>query len=92
MKADLAGANLNEAKMQGVNLLGADLAGTKLQRVQWGEKAVQEIQVGEAEKRGDHEEAVTKFEEAEEVYRALRQSYDGAGRSETAGRFSSPAR
>ncbi len=52
-KADLAGANLNEAKMQEVDLLGANLAGTKLERVVWGEKAVQEVQARAAEKRGD---------------------------------------
>ena len=83
LKADLAGANLNEARMEGADLLGANIAGTKLERVIWGPEAVQEAQARAAHASGNGEEAMAKYEEAEEVYRALRQSYDGAGRSVT---------
>ena len=87
LKADLSGANLNEAKMQGVVLLGANLAGARLERVEWGVEAREESQARDAHNSGRHEEALKKYLEAEEVYRVLRQSYDGAGRSEEAGLF-----
>jgi hypothetical protein len=87
LKTNLAGANLNEAKLQDADLLGAVLDGTKLERVEWGEKSVNERAAEEAKSAGRKEEAQEKFEEAEEVYRALRQAYDGAGRFEQAGFF-----
>lgn len=87
LKTNLAGANLNEAKLQGVDLLGAALDGTRLERVQWGDACVNEQGRREALSAGRRKEALEKFEEAEEVYRILRQAYDGAGRFEQAGAF-----
>lgn len=87
LKTNLAGANLNEAKLQDADLLGAVLNGTKLERVEWGEKSVNERGADAARAAGRKEEAQEKYEEAEEVYRALRQAYDGAGRFEQAGFF-----
>ena len=82
LKTNLAGANLNEAMLQDADLLGAILNGTKLERVEWGDKSVNERTAVEAYAAGRKEEAQEKYEEAEEVYRALRQAYDGAGRFE----------
>ena len=87
LKAVLSGANLNEAKMGGADLLGADLSGTRLERIEWEDQTVQEQQAWAAERRGDREEALVRFEEAEEVYRRLRQTNDGAGRFDEAGHF-----
>jgi hypothetical protein len=87
LKANLAGANMNEAKLQGVDLLGATLDGTRLERVQWGDASVNEQAARESLSAGRKKDALEKFEEAEEVYRTLRQAYDGAGRFEQAGVF-----
>lgn len=87
LKANLAGANLNDALLQDADLLGAALDGTRLERVAWGEDSVNERGAREAKAAGRTGEAREKFEEAEEVYRALRQAYDGAGRFEQAGFF-----
>ena len=86
-KADLAGANLNEAKMQRATLLGANFAGARLERTDWGHEAVEESEARAAHKSGRRDEALAKYIEAEEVYRVLRQSYDGAGRADEAGYF-----
>ena len=40
-----------------------------------------------ATRSGDKDEAVARFGEAEEIYRRLRQTYDGAGRFDEAGHF-----
>ena len=86
-KSDLSGANLNEAKMQGTDLLGATIAGTRLERVQWGDRTVQEQEGRAAVAEGRRDDAVSRFEEAEEVYRSLRRAYDSVGRFEEAGSF-----
>lgn len=86
-KANLAGANLNEARLQGADLLGANLDGTRLERVQWGDRCTNEKAAATAEREGRHADARAKYEEAEEVYRTLRRSYDAAGRFEQAGAF-----
>ena len=85
LKADFAGANLNEAKMQDADLLGAILDGTRLERVQWGEQAVQEKAARLASREGRRDDARARFEEAEEIYRKLRQAYDSMGRFVMAG-------
>ena len=87
LKADFAGANLNEAKMQDADLLGAILDGTRLERVQWGEQAVQEKAARLASREGRRDDARARFEEAEEIYRKLRQVYDSMGRFVMAGDF-----
>lgn len=87
LKSDLSGANLNEAKMQGTDLLGATLDGTRMVRVQWGDQTVQEQQAYAAEAEGRQEDALARFEEAEEVYRSLRRAYDNVGHFDEAGMF-----
>lgn len=87
MKADLSGANLNEARLVGANVLGAILDGTKLERTDWGERVLQETRAAEAEQADDSDKARENYIEAEEVYRALRRAYDGAGRFVEAGTY-----
>ncbi len=86
-KADLAGANLNESQMVGTDLLGTNFDGSRLERVEWGDKCTNELRALEALREGRTEDACAAFEEAEEIYRILRRSYDGAGRFEAAGHF-----
>jgi hypothetical protein len=86
-KANLSGANLNNADLHDANLLGATLDGARLERVEWGERCINEQRARQAAHEGDTEAASAAYEEAEEVYRALRRAYDGAGRFEAAGRF-----
>ena len=86
-KADLAGANLNESQMVGTNLLGTNFDGSRLERVEWGDKCTNELRALEALREGRTEDACAAFEEAEEIYRILRRSYDGAGRFEKVGAF-----
>ena len=87
LKADLSGANLNESRMRGANILSAVLQGARLERVDWGDICVQEREARQLKKAGKRDEALVRFEEAEEVYRSLRQAYDSAGRFERAGHF-----
>lgn len=86
-KADLSGANLNESKMRGANILGTILQGARLERVDWGDDCVQEREARELQREGKRHEALVRFEEAEEIYRSLRQAYDSAGRFDNAGSF-----
>lgn len=86
-KADLSGANLNEARMQGANILSAGLDGARLERTEWGDACVQEEEAFRLQRQGKRDDAVATFLEAEEIYRTLRRSYDGAGRFEQAGYF-----
>jgi len=87
LKADLSGANLNESRMRGANILGTVLQGARLERVDWGDDCVQEREARELQRAGKRDEALASFEQAEEVYRSLRQAYDSAGRFEDAGNF-----
>ncbi|MEE2657405.1 MAG: pentapeptide repeat-containing protein [Candidatus Latescibacterota bacterium] len=87
LKSNLAGANLNEARLEDAELLGANFDGTRLERVQWGEQCINERQAREALDGGDRDQAIVKFEEAEEIYRTLRRAHDGAGHFEQAGVF-----
>ena len=87
LKANLAGANLNESLLENSDLLGANFDGTRLERVEWGACCKNETEARQAVRDRDQEEALKKFEEAEEVYRTLRRTYDGAGRFEQAGVF-----
>ncbi len=87
LKSNLAGASMNEANLQDADLLGATLNGARLERVEWGDACANERAARKAQLDGNKAEALVKFEEAEEVYRTLRQAYDGAGRFEQAGEF-----
>ncbi len=87
LKANLAGANLNETNLLDAAILGVTFDGAKLERVEWGDACVYEKMAFDAQRSGNRAEALEKFEEAEEVYRALRQAYDSVGRFEQAGTF-----
>ena len=73
-KTNFEGANLKSANLKNCNLLGADFTNTKLNNVDWGEdyKVVNEIEAEKAVASGDHEKAVEKYKEAEDIYRALK--------------------
>lgn len=87
LKADLTGANLNDARLEEADLLGAIFESAKLERVEWGRQNLQEMKGRQAEREDRLAEARILYEEAEEVYRSLRQVYDNAGRADEAGRF-----
>jgi hypothetical protein len=87
LKADLSGANMNHGLLEDANLLGAVLDGTKMERVRWGGCAVQDRDGLAAEAEGRHADARRCFEEAQEIYRILRQAYDRVGRFDEAGHF-----
>jgi hypothetical protein len=86
-KADLSGANMNHGLLANANLLGSVLDGAKMERVKWGECLVQEHNGMAAEADGRHEEARRCYDEAQEIYRTLRQAYDRVGRFDEAGHF-----
>ena len=87
LKADLSGANLNEAKLENADLLGANFSGTRMERTELGSVAVQHRLAVSAEKLGDRKDALKNYEEAEEVYRSLRQAHEGSGHKDEAGQF-----
>ena len=87
MKANLRHANLHRANLEGCNLLGTIFENARIEKVNWGDKVRQEIQGEQAEKDGDHEEALNYYQQAEEVYRNLRKTAEVQGLFETAGRF-----
>jgi hypothetical protein len=84
MKANLSQANLHYANLEGCNLLGANLKGAKIEHVQWGKKITQESQ---AKKAKSIENKLDLYQQAEEIYRNLRQTAEHQGLFEIAGRF-----
>jgi hypothetical protein len=88
-KADLEDATLREAILADAELLGTNLEGASLDRVDFGKGSVlRNHKLAEALSRdGDGMGAKTKFQEAEEIYRNIRQRYEGAGKTDVAGRF-----
>ena len=87
LKADLSSANLNRANLIQANLLGAHLLEAKLEQTKWGKRLVQEDLALSAQKANDQENATDYYEQAEELYRELRQEYELRGQFETAGFF-----
>lgn len=88
-KADLERANLREAKLEETDLLGTNLEGTNLDRAVWGPRSMirnhrDALKLGRA---GDPEHAIAKYQEAEDIYRSIRQCYEAAGASDIAGAF-----
>ena len=75
-KANLEGSNLKAANLKYCNMLGADFTNCKLNNVDWGKenKVINEIEAEEALTAGDHEKAMEKYKEAEDIYRALKRS------------------
>ncbi|SON50446.1 ion channel [Vibrio tapetis] len=87
MKASLSGGNLHCAQMEGCNLLGTDFTRARLENVVWGKELEQEKRAEEVLKKGDKKKAVSYFQEAEEVARAIRKQCEKEGLFETAGSF-----
>jgi len=84
MKANLSRANLNYANLEGCNLLGVSLKGAKIEHVNWGKHITQEQQ---AHKAKGLENKIDLYQQAEEIYRHLRQIAEYQGLFELAGHF-----
>ena len=84
MKANLHNANLHYCNLQGCNLLGTNFKGAKLEHVNWGKELVQEQKARQTD---DGLQRNALYQEAEEIYRAIRQAAEHQGLFETAGRF-----
>ncbi len=87
MKANLCGANLHCAKVQDCNLLGIKLKGAQIDNIQIGNSLVQEKQAHRYQHEGERQKALDHYEQAEEVYRALRQAADRNGLFSMSGLF-----
>ena len=88
-KTNFEGANLKSANLKNCNLLGADFTNTKLNNVDWGEdyKVVNEIEAEKAVASGDHEKAVEKYKEAEDIYRSLKMTLQAQSLGEDTGKM-----
>jgi len=84
MKTNLSKANLNYANLEGCNLLGVNLKGAKIEHVNWGKHIAQELQAQQVE---CQESKINLYQEAEEIYRHLRQIAEYQGLFELAGHF-----
>lgn len=84
MKADLTKANLHYANLEGCNLLGANFTNAKIEHVNWGNQITQEQQAQQAT---SLENKIDLYQQAEEIYRNLRQTAEQQGLFEIAGRF-----
>ncbi|MDN4502915.1 ion channel [Alteromonadaceae bacterium BrNp21-10] len=84
MKANFTHANLHYANLSGCNLLGAKFTDAKIENVNWGACILQEQQAAKAT---TYVERIDFYEQAEEVYRNLRQTAENRGLFETAGAF-----
>jgi len=84
MKANLANANLHYANLEGCNLLGVNLTGAKIEHTNWGKYITQEAQ---AKKASSRENQIDLYQQAEEIYRNLRQTAETQGLFEFAGQF-----
>ncbi len=84
MKANLSYANLNYANLEKCNLLGINLHGAKTEHCQWGEMLIQEEQ---ALNTTDKAEQIDLYQQAEEIYRNLRQISEKQGLVDLASMF-----
>ncbi|TQV85512.1 ion channel [Aliikangiella coralliicola] len=84
MKANLANANLHYANLEGCNLLGVNLKGARIEHVNWGKQIPQETQAKRAKSRDNQ---IDLYQQAEEIYRNLRQTAEHQGLFEFAGHF-----
>lgn len=87
MKSDLSGANLNRADLTGSNLLGVTWHNSRSYHITLGNKIRQEQQGLEAQNNGDLKGMQDYFEQAEEIYRALRKNFDAQGLTEENSRY-----
>ncbi len=87
-KANLYCANLRAAILVDCNLLGANLEGTKLENAEWNKDyiIINEKQANDASRAGERQTALSKYKEAEEIYRNLKLSYRLQGQ----GNYESP--
>jgi len=79
MKADLRDANLNCADLQQANMLGVKWTGSKFENVKIGAKLIQEYSAKTSRKKGNKQDAIDNFEQAEEIYRDLRKHAEHEG-------------
>ena len=84
MKSNLAHANLHYANLEGCNLLGVNFKNAKIEHVHWGKQITQEAQARQAKSK---ENKLDLYEQAEEIYRNLRQTAEQQGLFEIAGHF-----
>ena len=87
-KTNLEGANLKAANLKNCNMLGADFTNTKLNNVDWGDdsKVINEIEAENALASGDINTAKEKYNEAEDIYRALKMSMQSQTLGEDVGK------
>ena len=87
-KTNLEGANLKAANLKNCNMLGADFTNSKLNNVDWGadSKVINEIEAENALASGDTNTAKEKYNEAEDVYRALKMSMQAQTLGEDVGK------
>ena len=80
-KADLSYANLRSADLIECNLLGANLEGAKLENVRWGRDhiIINELQARSAARKRNHQAALQKYREAEEIYRNIKLAHRSQG-------------
>ena len=87
IKADLRGANLNQANLVYADVLGIQEEKAKMERITWGQSVVQERRAMDAFYHHDFDKAATLFIEAEEVYRSLYRAYEDRGLYDEASHF-----
>jgi hypothetical protein len=79
MKADLRDANLNCANLEGANMLGVKWTGSKFENVKIGRKIKQEFDAKDALLAKNEKANVDFLEQAEEIYRDLRNHAEHEG-------------
>ena len=84
MKCNLHNANLHYANLEDCNLLGINFKGAKIEHVKWGKRITQEQQAIDAR---SIENKIDLYEQAEEIYRNLRQTAEQQGLFDVAGHF-----
>ena len=84
MKANLSNANLNYANLERCNLLGVNLKDAKTEHCNWGERLLQQEL---ALHTTDREEQIDLYQQAEEIYRNLRQVAENQGLVDVASEF-----
>jgi uncharacterized protein YjbI with pentapeptide repeats len=88
-KTSFMNSNLKHANLKDANVLGTQFNEAKLGRINWGphEKLQSEIKGRIALKKGDREEAMKQFLEAEESYRDIKNNYKDRGIATQGGKF-----
>lgn len=79
MKVDLRYAQLNCADLNQTNLLGVKWKGCKIENIHLSKQLIQEVNAKTEEQNGNLEKALDNYEQAEEIYRALRKHAEMEG-------------